>query len=80
MSRRTGELSAHNIFLAERYQESFDDIFNKLEVPDEPSFYVHAPARIDSTAAPEGKDSIVVLVPTGHLNEKWEWEGIQEYR
>ncbi|KAK6348820.1 hypothetical protein TWF730_009588 [Orbilia blumenaviensis] len=69
MDRKVEELSAHNIFLAEHYRESFDDIFKELKVPNEPSFYVHAPARIDSTAAPEGKDSIVVLVPIGHLNE-----------
>ncbi|KAK6526736.1 hypothetical protein TWF281_009938 [Arthrobotrys megalospora] len=76
MNRTIGELSAHNIFLAEDYRESFDDIFDELKMPDEPSFYVHAPARIDPTAAPEGKDSIVVLVPTGHLNEGGNGKGL----
>ncbi|KAL9584448.1 MAG: hypothetical protein Q9212_002114 [Teloschistes hypoglaucus] len=67
MDRRIPELTTHNIFLAEHYRESFDDIFKKQLIPTEPSFYVNVPSRIDSTAAPQGKDSIVVLVPVGHL-------------
>lgn len=69
MDREIPELSAHNIFLAEHYQESFDDIFNRQTMPDEPSFYVNVPSRIDPTAAPAGKDAIVVLLPVGHIKE-----------
>lgn len=67
LERQVPELSAHNIFLADEYKESFDSIFKKHLIPDEPSFYVNVPSRVDSTAAPEGKDSVVVLVPVGHL-------------
>lgn len=70
MDRVIPELSAHNIFLAEHYQESFDDIFERHTMPAEPSFYVNVPSRIDGTAAPEGKDAIVVLLPIGHLVDK----------
>lgn len=61
------ELDTHNVFLADEYQDSFDDIFKKQQIPKEPSFYVNVPSRIDSSAAPPGKDTIVVLVPCGHL-------------
>ncbi|KAF4944095.1 hypothetical protein FSARC_14763 [Fusarium sarcochroum] len=61
------ELNAHNIFLADEYQESFDSIFKEHLIPTKPSFYVNVPSRIDPSAAPEGKDSVVVLVPVGHL-------------
>jgi len=67
LSRQIPELEAHNIFLADEYQESFDSIFKHHLIPKEPSFYVNVPSRIDPTAAPPGKDSIVVLVPVGHL-------------
>lgn len=67
MNRTISELTTHNIFLAEKYRESFDDIFKRQLIPSQPSFYVNVPSRIDSTAAPEGKDAIVVLVPVGHL-------------
>ncbi|WVF72604.1 hypothetical protein IAT40_007422 [Kwoniella sp. CBS 6097] len=60
-------LNAHNIFLAEDYKGSFDDIFKRKGMPREPSFYVNVPSRVDPTAAPEGKDAIVILVPVGHL-------------
>lgn len=38
-------------------------------MPTEPSFYVNVPSRIDPSAAPDGKDAVVVLVPVGHLIE-----------
>jgi phytoene desaturase (3,4-didehydrolycopene-forming) len=67
LSRKIPELQTHNIFLADEYRESFDAIFDRQNIPAEPSFYVNVPSRIDPTAAPEGKDAIVVLVPVGHL-------------
>ena len=67
LSRRVPELEAHNIFLADEYKESFDSIFKKHLIPDKPSFYVNVPSRVDASAAPSGKDSVVVLVPVGHL-------------
>ncbi|MCJ1313540.1 ATP-binding cassette transporter CGR1 [Agyrium rufum] len=67
LNRQIPELTTHNIFLADAYRESFDDIFKKQLIPSEPSFYVNVPSRIDPSAAPPGCDSIVVLVPVGHL-------------
>lgn len=62
-------LEAHNVFLADDYKDSFDDIFKRQLIPKEPSFYVHVPTRVDNSAAPAGKDVVVVLVPCGHLLE-----------
>ncbi|RDW74099.1 hypothetical protein BP5796_07541 [Coleophoma crateriformis] len=67
LSQQVPELSTHNIFLADEYRESFDSIFDRQSIPREPSFYVNVPSRVDPTAAPAGKDSIVILVPVGHL-------------
>jgi phytoene desaturase (3,4-didehydrolycopene-forming) len=67
LNRKVEALKAHNIFLADAYRESFDSIFKRHQIPDEPSFYVNVPSRIDPTAAPTGTESIVVLVPVGHL-------------
>lgn len=63
------QLHTHNVFLADDYQDSFDDIFKRQLIPKEPSFYVHVPTRVDESAAPKGKDCVVVLVPCGHLLE-----------
>ncbi|CAN8100224.1 unnamed protein product [Discula destructiva] len=67
LSRKVPELGVHNIFLANEYKESFDAIFKKQTLPDDPSFYVNVPSRIDPSAAPEGCDAVIVLVPVGHL-------------
>ncbi len=67
LSQKVPQLKMHNIFLADKYRESFDSIFDRQSIPDEPSFYVNVPSRADETAAPEGKDALVVLVPVGHL-------------
>ncbi|VVC39977.1 Carotenoid/retinoid oxidoreductase,Amine oxidase,FAD/NAD(P)-binding domain [Cinara cedri] len=62
------QMAVHNIFLAEHYKPSFDQIFKDHTLPDFPSFYINVPSRIDPTAAPEDKDTIVVLVPVGHIS------------
>ena len=70
LSEQVPQLNAHNIFLADEYKESFDSIFKKHLIPDQPSFYVNVPSRVDASAAPQDKDSVVVLVPVGHLVEE----------
>lgn len=67
MKCKIPELDVHNIFLAEAYQSSFDDIFKRHLLPKDPSFYVNVPSKIDSTAAPSGKETIVVLLPISHI-------------
>lgn len=76
MDQEVPELTTHNIFLADDYKESFDDIFKKQSMPKQPSFYVNVPSRVDPTAAPQGKDSIVVLLPVGHLLDQDEGRGL----
>ncbi len=78
---RSRELLHHNVFLADhRYRESFDRIFAGLSLPEEPSFYVCAPTRSDPTFAPPEGDSLMVLVPVGHLDEKrpQDWDTLRE--
>lgn len=67
MSKKIPELGTHNIFLADDYKESFDAIFKDQSLPHDPSFYINVPSRIDPTAAPEGCDAVIALVPVGHL-------------
>lgn len=67
LSRKVPELQAHNIFLADEYRDSFDSIFKRQSLPDQPSFYVNVPSRVDPSAAPADTDAVVVLCPVGHL-------------
>ncbi|EAA35477.1 Phytoene dehydrogenase [Neurospora crassa] len=67
LSGMAKELETHNIFLAEEYKESFDAIFERQALPDDPSFYIHVPSRVDPSAAPPDRDAVIALVPVGHL-------------
>ena len=60
-------LRPHTLFLSDAYRDNFDRIERNLPLPDRPSVYVHTPARLDPGAAPAGKDTIIAVVPTGHL-------------
>jgi phytoene desaturase len=72
------QLGHHNVFLSGDYRASFDRIFRDHTLPEEPSVYVHAPARTDPSAAPSGQDTLMVLVPVGHLDPAAEqdWEAL----
>ena len=72
MDKQFPQIAHHNVFLGGDYKSSFDRIFKDHELPEEPSFYIHAPARTDPSAAPEGQDTLYVLVPVGHLDESRE--------
>jgi phytoene desaturase len=63
------QLNPHTLFLADDYQENFASIAHLTQLPDRPSLYVHAPARLDLTAAPVGEDTLVAVVPVGHLDD-----------
>ncbi len=73
------QLGVHNVFLSGDYRASFDRIFKDKTLPDEPSFYVHAPARIDPATAPAGQDTLMVLVPVGHIDDAaaQDWGALQ---
>lgn len=74
------QLRVHNNFLSGDYRGSFDRIFRDLTLPDEPSFYLHAPVRVDPSLAPEGQDTLMVVVPLGHINDAapQDWAAIQK--
>jgi phytoene desaturase len=78
---RTDKLMHHNVFLSDhRYRESFQEIFYDHSLPDEPSFYVHAPVRSVPAFAPPDGDALMVLVPTGHMdeNQRQDWPAMQQ--
>jgi len=73
LKRRIEGLQHHNMFFGRDFEGSFDDIFEKHRVPEDPSFYVNAPTRTDASMAPEGKDALYVLVPVPHRTPGLDW-------
>ena len=63
------ELKPHTLFLADDYRANFDSIIRDLTLPENPSLYIHAPARLDPAMAPAGADTLIAVVPVGHLSD-----------
>jgi phytoene desaturase len=74
------ELPPHMLFLADDYRGNFNSIINELTLPQNPSLYIHAPARLDASMAPPGEDTLIAIVPVGHLDESGEqdWRQIRD--
>lgn len=67
------ELAHHNIILGDRYKDLLDDIFNKKELADDFSLYLHMPTKTDPSLAPEGHEAFYVLSPVPHLESGTNW-------
>jgi phytoene desaturase len=80
LSKTYPQFEHHSIFLSKDYQKSLNAIFDQYSLSNNPSFYIHAPVRTDSTAAPANEDTISVIVPVGHLDEKnpQDWEELKK--
>lgn len=74
MKRKVPGLLHHNVVFGRDYKGSFDDIFERFRVPEDPSFYVNVPTRTDPSLAPEGKDALYVLVPVPHQHPNVDWK------
>jgi len=69
MDKAYEEIGTHTLFLADEYRENFERIDRDLGLPSNPSLYIHAPARLDPLMAPHGQDTLIAIVPVGHLSE-----------
>jgi phytoene desaturase len=71
--KRFPNLAHHNIFFSEDYESEFEQIFDKLLPPDNPTIYVCATSRTDSTQAPDGCENLFIMVNAPYLTEKVNW-------
>ena len=69
LDRIYSTLGPHTLFLAHDYRENFDRIIHDLSLPENPSIYIHAPTRVDPAMAPHGQDTLIAIVPVGHMSE-----------
>jgi phytoene desaturase len=56
-------LEHHNLYFNPSWQTHFRTVYKNPQWPTQPSYYVHVPTRTDSTLAPKGKDTLIILVP-----------------
>jgi phytoene desaturase len=78
VNRKLDHMLHHNFYLSPDYEENFEAIFRDHRLPDDPSFYAVVPSRSEPRMAPEGMESLFVLVPVPHLrgtSVDWEQDG-----
>jgi phytoene desaturase len=67
------QLKHHTLILTERYEGLLKDIFKKKILPEDFSMYLHVPTRSDPGMAPEGCESMYVLVPVANNRSGIDW-------
>lgn len=80
VDKRYEALGPHTLFLTDDYRANFQSIVKDLTLPHNPSMYIHAPARLDPSMAPPGQDTLIAIVPVGHLdtNGEQDWGAIRD--
>ncbi|HVG39075.1 MAG TPA: FAD-dependent oxidoreductase, partial [Pyrinomonadaceae bacterium] len=72
-NRRYDSLAHHNIFFSGDYPAEFRAIFDELRPAADPTIYVCATSRTDSTQAPPGHENLFVLVNAPATSERTDW-------
>ncbi len=72
------QLKHHTLILSERYKGLIDDIFDNKVLPGDFSMYLHIPSQTDPSMAPEGCESMYVLIPVPNLESGVNWEKTKE--
>ena len=67
------DVEHHSILLGPRYKGLLDDIFDRKELADDFSLYLHRPTKTDPSMAPDGHDAFYVLSPVPHLDSGVDW-------
>jgi phytoene desaturase len=71
--RRYPDVAHHTLVMGPRYRELLDDIFNRQQLADDFSLYLHRPTATDPSLAPPGCDGFYVLSPVPHLGSGIDW-------
>jgi len=74
------QLRHHNVFLSDNFREGLDRIFIDKTLGDHPSFYLHAPVHTDPLAAPEGNETLSIVVGAGHVDKTkdQDWQMLEQ--
>jgi diapolycopene oxygenase len=69
VNRIYSQLAHHNFFYSLNSRKNFRSVYEEYKLPDDPTIYLVAPVRTDSTLAPQGYDIIKLLPHLPHLND-----------
>ncbi len=74
LNRKYAQLAHHTIVMPEDYEKVLRQVFDEEGLPTELAFYLHAPSKTDPSMAPDGCESLYVLVPVPNLGHGIDWE------
>ena len=63
------QLAHHNFFFSADQRANFESVFQKHAMPDDPTIYVVAASKSDSSVAPPGCDCLKILPHIPHISD-----------
>jgi phytoene desaturase len=63
VKKKVANLLHHTLFFDTDFDKHLDEIYDSKEWPSNPLFYVCAPSKTDKSVAPEGYESLFILIP-----------------
>ena len=67
------DVAHHTIYFGKSYKEHLNKIFDKKELSDDISYYLHRPSATDPSMAPDNHDAFYVLVPVPNNLSGIDW-------
>lgn len=64
------QLAHHNFFFSEDSKHNYKSVFNKKELPEDPTIYLVNSNKTDSSQAPEGHENIKILPHIPYLQDE----------
>jgi phytoene desaturase len=74
MDKQYPQLAHHSIFFSDNYHAEFDDLFVRKQPIAQPTIYVCATTRTDSSQAPAGAENLFILVNAPYLTSASNWQ------
>lgn len=72
--KKFDSLAHHNIFFSDDYRREFDEMFGGKRPASNPTIYVCAASRTDSSQAPDGHENLFVLVNAPYTSNRTDWD------
>lgn len=69
--RALPRLAHHTVYFSADYQREFAQLFDERRFPEDPTVYVCAPARTDSSVAPEGAEALFIMANAPANDGAW---------
>jgi phytoene desaturase len=72
--RQWEQLRHHNIFFSKEYRQEFSDIFNKKQLPGDPTIYIANTSYSEPSHAPEEGSNLFILVNAPYVTKGQDWD------